>query len=204
LRALQHLSLRMPSAVLLLSFFQKLWDAISEWDTWLFLKINTEWTSGFFDSIFPWWREANAWIPCTCSSLFLHFSILNKKAWAWILFVAVTLTLTDQISSHLLKNIFERPRPCRDEFLMSQVRLIVNNCSGGYSFPFFTCHQSLWFCGISFSYTGASDKKMEMDFYCLGSYHLLWTNLCWRSLSCRCILWRDIRLLPGICDGVAV
>jgi len=123
----------MPTPVL--SFFQKLWFTIQEWDTWLFLKINTQWTNSFLDSVFPWWREANAWVPLY---LFLVvFALMNfkKKALPWILFIAVTLTLTDQISAHLLKNIFERVRPCRDDVLMSQVRLIVNNCSGGYSFP---------------------------------------------------------------------
>jgi membrane-associated phospholipid phosphatase len=132
---LQHLSLHMPTPVLLLSFFQKLWILVDQWDTWLFLKVNTQWTNVFFDSILPWWREANTWVPLY---LFLIvFAILNckQKAFPWILFAIVTITITDQMSSHLIKNLVERPRPCRDEFLMSQVRLIVSNCSGGYSFP---------------------------------------------------------------------
>lgn len=46
----------------------------------------------------------------------------------------MTLTLTDQVSSSIIKNLVQRPRPCRDEFLMSHVRLLLANCSGGYSF----------------------------------------------------------------------
>jgi membrane-associated phospholipid phosphatase len=125
----------MPMTVLLLSFFQKILAWIGECDQWLFLSINTEWTNSFFDSIFPWWREANTWVPLYL--FFIVFSILNfkQKAFPWILFIIVTLTITDQLSSTFIKNWVERMRPCRDEDLMGQVRLILNNCSGGYSFP---------------------------------------------------------------------
>lgn len=125
----------MPTPVLLLSFFQRCWYWLNQWDTRLFLKINTVWTNSFLDSVYPWWREANTWTPLY---LFLIvFAIMNfkKKTLPWLVFVAITLTLTDQISSHLIKNLITRPRPCRDEFFMSQVHLLLSNCSGGYSFP---------------------------------------------------------------------
>lgn len=125
----------MPTPVLLMSFFQKLWFTIQEWDVWLFLKINTQWTNSFLDSVFPWWREANAWVPLY---LFLVvFALMNfkQKALPWILFIIVTLTITDQVSSTLIKNWVARLRPCRDESFMSHVRLMISNCSGGYSFP---------------------------------------------------------------------
>ena len=125
----------MPSFVLLLSFFQKLWIWIDQWDSWLFLKINTAWTNSFLDSIFPWWREANTWVPLYLFFIIFAFLNFKRKAVPWILFVVITLILTDQISSTYIKNWVERPRPCRDELLMSQVRLILNNCPGGYSFP---------------------------------------------------------------------
>lgn len=124
-----------PMHLLSVGFFQKMLDSISRADTWLFLKINTEWHSPLLDSIFPWWREANAWIPLYLFFLLFAFMNFGKKAIPWILFVIITLVLTDQISSTFIKVWVGRPRPCRDEFLASQVRLILNNCSGGYSFP---------------------------------------------------------------------
>lgn len=164
MRTLQHLSLRMPSAVLLLSFFQKLWDSIEQWDTWLFLKINTQWTNGFFDSVFPWWREANAWVPLYLFLVVFAFLNFKRKAWPWILFIIVTLTLTDQISANLLKNLFERIRPCRDEALMNQVRLIVNNCSGGYSFPSSHATNHFGFAIFLFLTLGPVIKKWKWVF----------------------------------------
>lgn len=129
------LSLHMPAILLLTSFFEKAWTWISQLDTWLFLKINTEWTNSFLDSIYPWYREANAWVPLYLFLVVFSIQNFGKRALVWIGFIILTLILTDQISSHILKPFFERPRPCRDEVLMSEARLILNNCSGGYSFP---------------------------------------------------------------------
>lgn len=125
----------MFTSILLTAFFENIWEWLRYADTQLFLKINTEWTNPLLDSVYPWYREANAWVPLY---LFLIvFAIMNFKAKAlpWILFAVLTATLTDQLSSSFIKNLVERPRPCREELLMGQVRLILNNCSGGYSFP---------------------------------------------------------------------
>lgn len=125
----------MSTSILLTGFVENAWEWLRYADTQLFLKINTEWTNPLLDSIYPWYREANAWVPLY---LFLIvFAIMNfkEKALPWILFAVLTATLTDQLSSSFIKNLVERPRPCREELLMGQVRLILNNCSGGYSFP---------------------------------------------------------------------
>lgn len=125
----------MSTPILLTGFVENIWEWLRYADTQLFLKINTEWTNSLLDSIYPWYREANAWVPLY---LFLIvFAIMNfkEKALPWILFAVLTATLTDQLSSSFIKNLVERPRPCREELLMGQVRLILNNCSGGYSFP---------------------------------------------------------------------
>jgi membrane-associated phospholipid phosphatase len=121
--------------MLLQSFFQNIWAWLEKADTWLFLKINTVWTNSLFDSALPWWREANTWVPLYLFLIVFALMNFKQKAIPWILFAIVTVTLTDQISSHLIKPLVARPRPCRDEFFMSQIRLMVSNCSGGYSFP---------------------------------------------------------------------
>jgi undecaprenyl-diphosphatase len=58
----------------------------------------------------------------------------GKKTWFLLLFVAFCVALTDQVSSHLIKNLVARPRPCNDPFIQSYVRLLLGGCSGGYSF----------------------------------------------------------------------
>jgi len=117
-----------------MDFFQKLLHWLLQWDTGLFLKINTEWTNSALDSIFPWWREANTWVPFYLFLVVFVWMNFGKKAIWWILAAVATLVITDQLSSNLIKNWVARPRPCRDEVLASQVRLLLNNCSGAYSF----------------------------------------------------------------------
>ena len=124
----------MTTTLLSFSFFQKIWAWLDHWDTWLFLKINTVWTYPFLDSVYPWWREANTWIPFYLFLLIFGIMNFQKKVIPWLLFVAITLTLSDQISSNLIKNWVARPRPCRDDFLMGKVRLLLDNCSGTFSF----------------------------------------------------------------------
>jgi undecaprenyl-diphosphatase len=124
----------MPASPLLFAFFHKVLLWLEQWDTSLFLKVNTVWTNPFFDSISTWWREPNTWLPLY---LFLAvFALINfkQKALPWILFAVLTLILTDQISSTLIKSWVARPRPCNDPFLMSRVRLLLDSCGGAYSF----------------------------------------------------------------------
>lgn len=103
-------------------------------DTWLFLKINHDWNTPFLDSIFPWWRDQNTWTPLY---LFLFFFVILNFGWRsipWLVAIALTATLTDQISSTFLKNWINRPRPCNDPFLMYYTRLLLGRCPSSGSF----------------------------------------------------------------------
>ena len=120
--------------LLLLSTFQKIWQQLNQWDTELFLQINTRWTNGFLDSVFPWWRDANTWIPLYLFLIVFALMNFKQKALPWILFAVITVVLTDQVSSTLLKNWVVRPRPCQEGALLGQMRLLLSGCSGGYSF----------------------------------------------------------------------
>ncbi len=103
-------------------------------DRWLFVKINHDWTSSTLDSIFPLWREAISWAPLYF--FLLVFMLLNfgGKAWLWILGFLITVTLTDQVSSHLIKTLVNRPRPCLDPLLADKINLVMHNCSTNPSF----------------------------------------------------------------------
>lgn len=48
-----------------------------------------------------------------------------------VLFSAMALVVTDQLSSHLLKPLFERVRPCH---VLDNINLLVG-CGGGYAMP---------------------------------------------------------------------
>jgi undecaprenyl-diphosphatase len=124
----------MLDMVLMDSFLQLVWQWLNAWDTALFLQINTVFTNPIFDKILPIWRNANTWLPLYV--FLIVFAVLNfkEKAFYWIIGAILTLVITDQLSSGVIKPFFERPRPCNDPFLIGHVRLLLDHCSGGYSF----------------------------------------------------------------------
>jgi undecaprenyl-diphosphatase len=103
-------------------------------DQALFSLINGKWTNIVFDKLMPWLRTSNNWVPFYAALLIYLFVKWGAKAWKWVIIVALNVTLTDQISSSFFKPFFHRLRPCADPAIMYKSRLLVDHCSGGFSF----------------------------------------------------------------------
>ena len=103
-------------------------------DQALFSLINGKWTNIVFDKLMPWLRTSNNWVPFYAALLIYLFIKWGAKAWKWVIIVALNVTLTDQISSSFFKPFFHRLRPCADPAIMYKSRLLVEHCSGGFSF----------------------------------------------------------------------
>ena len=110
-------------------------EQLHNWDVYFFYKINTVWTSSFLDHIFPWWRDSTTWYPLYLFLLLFVIINFGWRIWTYILFVALNVTITDQLSSTFFKHWVPRLRPCQDPFMHGVVRMILNHCSGGNSFP---------------------------------------------------------------------
>jgi membrane-associated phospholipid phosphatase len=117
------------------SFWSQFLENLKAWDQWLFIQINTYRTNDFLNGIFPWWRDSNAWIPLYFFLLLFVFINFGWRIWPWIVFFILTVALTDQLSSSLIKSLVQRPRPCNDEDMLLYVNTLLGRCSGGYSFP---------------------------------------------------------------------
>ena len=114
----------------LATFLQKL----EQWDQWLFMKINGEWTNPMFDSLMPFLRSPFCWVPLYI--FLLVFALINfrtKGLW-WSVFFLSTIALTDLAGTYLLKHNFYRLRPCNDPDFYLNVRLLLKQCGGGSSF----------------------------------------------------------------------
>ena len=112
------------------SLLQKLEQA----DHWLFIQLNSVYTNSFFDVFLPFMRNASHWAPLYV--FVISFALLNFKGkgiW-WTVFFLATVALTDMTGTYVFKHEFERLRPCSDPDFFFRVRLLVNQCSGGYSF----------------------------------------------------------------------
>ena len=126
-------------------------DAIKQFDYNLFAKMNGDWHSSFFDVFFPFIREPTVWVPLyffLVVFITLNFKI---KGWIWVLFFVINITLSDYISSTLIKENFMRLRPCRDPFLAENIRFLVSYCPVSSSFT--SSHAVNHFAAAMFIFT---------------------------------------------------
>jgi membrane-associated phospholipid phosphatase len=107
---------------------------IIEIDKYLFLKINQGSRNSFFDTVMPFIREPNFWSPLYLFLVVFVFINFGKKAFWWLLGGIITFTYTELISSHILKPLIARPRPCMDSEFSAKVRLLANYCGSNGSF----------------------------------------------------------------------
>lgn len=108
-------------------------ETLKQIDTDWFLAINNGWQNAFMDWLCPWLRQPKTWIPLYALAIWFSWKMFGKQM-VWVLLGAGLLILiSDQFSANLVKNTFERLRPCNDPFLKNKVHLLTY-CGGGYSF----------------------------------------------------------------------
>jgi len=111
-----------------------IWQFIQPVDTWLITHINQDWGNTFLDTVLPYMRETMFWIPLYLFLLlFAAFNFRVKGLW-WILGVILTAALSDIISSHVVKQLVMRTRPCQDPIVGQQLRFFINYCPVSSSF----------------------------------------------------------------------
>lgn len=107
-------------------------EILDNLDTSIFLFINGIHNS-FFDVVMVYVSSKLFWLPLYLLLLYLIYKEKKKKTILVLLFVAILITLSDQLSVHAFKNVFQRPRPCHAIDLQLVVH-IVEKCGGKYGF----------------------------------------------------------------------
>jgi undecaprenyl-diphosphatase len=79
-------------------------------------------------------RESIFHVPLYVFILIYVIQHFGKKGFWWFLGAVSLVAFSDLISSHLIKDYFERPRPCRDPFLVHQIRFLAKYCGANGSF----------------------------------------------------------------------
>ena len=87
-------------------------DLISEIDTALFYFINVNLQNPFSDWFMPFITEKYHWFPVWGVAIIGLIWKGGKKGRLVVLLIIPVIFLSDQISAHVLKPIFSRPRPC--------------------------------------------------------------------------------------------
>ena len=102
-------------------------------DKQLFLAING-FNSETWDTIMWWISGKTTWWP-------FYLALILFMAWTkrWqlavmFIFIALIVTITDQTSVHLFKNVFLRLRPCHEPSLEGMVHIVNGKCGGQYGF----------------------------------------------------------------------
>lgn len=113
-----------------LTFLQQILHA----DYNLMLKINKDWQFEAFDTIALFIREATFWLPLYTFIVLLAGLNFGKKGFWWIAALIALVSLTDMISSHVIKDWLYRPRPCRDAYMAHQIRFLAKTCGMNGSF----------------------------------------------------------------------
>ncbi len=111
-----------------------IWQQIEQGDQWLFIQLNSKFTNPLFDAVLPYFRDSVFWAPLYI--FILVFIVVNYgvKGWWWCLLFLCTIAIADVVGARVVKEGFQRLRPCQDPEFFTHVRLLLKHCSGSYSF----------------------------------------------------------------------
>ncbi|MEO8088089.1 MAG: phosphatase PAP2 family protein [Bacteroidota bacterium] len=116
-----------------------MFEILKSADKELFLFLNGMHNS-FFDFVMYWASNRFIWIPFYAVLLFLVIRTFQKKSVLVLVLIAAMITVSDQVSSSIVKNSVHRLRPCHNPEIESQVHLVNGECGG--SFGYFSSHAS--------------------------------------------------------------
>lgn len=103
-----------------------------ELDHKIFLFLNSL-HSPFFDPVMWFLSLRSVWAPLYLAIIWMVYRKYGKRAWIPLMLVPVLVLIDDQ-GSTLLKNLIERPRPCREPALAGMVHTVNGYCAGMFGF----------------------------------------------------------------------
>jgi membrane-associated phospholipid phosphatase len=95
-------------------------------DRKIFFFINNDLSNGFFDTIFPYIRESNTWVPLYLFMLVFTVTNFGGRGWLWFVFFLCTVGLCDMVSSTLIKQNIYRLRPCNNPEILEHANILAN------------------------------------------------------------------------------
>ncbi|MFN8145356.1 MAG: phosphatase PAP2 family protein [Bacteroidia bacterium] len=86
------------------------------------------------DFIFFWLSNKWIWIPFYAFLTWFLYKKYPYRLLSVLVFIGLMITLSDQISSSVIKNSVMRLRPCHDPMIGSEVHIVNGYCGGMYGF----------------------------------------------------------------------
>ncbi len=137
---------------------------LKEFDVALFLFLNKLHTP-IFDVFFYWISQKFFWIPLYVYLLWYLYKNEKTDIVALLIGVVFTITLSDQLSSTVLKNLVMRLRPCQDPDLAGLVHTVNGYCGGLYGFV--SSHAANSFSLLAFVLTIVRGRAWAFRYYLL-------------------------------------
>jgi membrane-associated phospholipid phosphatase len=105
---------------------------ILDFDAQIFELINVGLSNKILDYWLIPWRHELFWTPLYLFIVAFLFMNYGRKAYWFLLFFIITISISDLSSSHLIKKNIKRDRPCRNEMVENHIARV--RCGSGYSF----------------------------------------------------------------------
>jgi membrane-associated phospholipid phosphatase len=103
-------------------------------DHQIFQFINSNLSNPIFDWLLPILRNSRTWVPLYIIMIAYFIKQYKIKGLYLILGLLLTVGATDTLNSRILKNTFNRTRPCNEIGFKNEV-IVRAPCGGGKSFP---------------------------------------------------------------------
>ena len=159
-------------------------------DNSILLFINSR-HSQFWDGFMMDISNRFIWIPLYLFLAFLIYREFGKKSWIIILFAIIAVALSDQLASHLVKNIFMRYRPSHNLILSPQLHFVDDYKGGLYGFA--SSHAS-----NTFSLTVFIMLLMPKN------YKLIAGLFCWVVIVCYSRMYLGVHYPSDIIGGALI
>lgn len=108
-------------------------EELLEWDKRALIFLNGLHTQGL-DPVMLTITKTFFWTPLYLFFIFLIFKTWKKEGWMFLLGAIVTIVLSDQITSSLMKPFFERLRPSHDPTIQNLLHLVNDYRGSLYGF----------------------------------------------------------------------
>lgn len=138
-------------------------ETLSALDRELFLKLNSL-HAPFLDSIMTVLSGQFVWLPIILCFVFCAYKTEERnRFYLFITFLLFTLVASDITSSYLLKNIFQRLRPCRLDELRPLIYQFGQKCGGRYGFV--SSHAANSFACVLFSLRSLQQRPKFLSLF---------------------------------------
>jgi len=112
----------------------------------LFQFINHTLANPVFDVVCRILREKLVWIPAYAFAAWYFYTVYGKRTIWLLLFAGITILLSDQLSSSVIKPLVHRIRPCNNPDINARLLLAY----GGSGFSFVSSHAANHFALATF------------------------------------------------------